>query len=242
MVLPDQAERGAVMAGKAGRPADARPRPARHADHTSRTRAAAKRFVDAVAATDLHGMVAALAPDVRLRYLIPPGPGEIVGAAAVAAKYLQWFGAADAIRAQSVLVEPLAERISVRYRFLLHREGHEGWEVIEQQAYLDIDDGLRITAIDLLCSGFRPTAGEEPVRSSGTHQFDAGMLGCADGLAQEFRRRILTIPIGDVLVVETSDPAAKEDLPPLARMMGHTVRSVEPSGNGRLLITVERGR
>src|SRR6266571_4481435 len=66
--------------------------------------------------------------------------------------------------------------------------------------------------------------------------------GCADGLAQEFRRRIQAIPRGDVLVVETSDPAAKEDLPPLARMMGHTVRSVEPSGNGRLLITVERGR
>ena len=72
--------------------------------------------------------------------------------------------------------------------------------------------------------------------------FDAGTLGCADGLAQEFRRRVLAIPVGDVLLVETSDPAAKEDLPPLARMMGHTVRSVEPSGNGRLLITVERGR
>jgi TusA-related sulfurtransferase len=225
MVLPDQAERGAMMAGEA--------------DHSE----VATRFVDAVAAADLDGMVAVLAPDVRLRYLTPSGPGELVGAAAVAAKHLQWFGAADALRAQRVLVEPLPDRVSVRYRFLLRRrEGHEGWEVIEQQTYLDVDEGLRITAIDLLCSGFRPSAGEEPVRSPGTHQFDAGMLGCADGLAQEFRRRILTIPIGDVLQVETSDPAAKEDLPPLARMMGHTVRSVEPSGNGRLLITVERGR
>jgi TusA-related sulfurtransferase len=228
------------MARKAGSPTDARPRRAGHAGHTNETRAAAKRFVEAVAARDLHGIVAALAPDARFRYLIPPGPGEIAGAAAVAAKYLQWFGAADALRVQSVLVEPLADRISVRYRFLLHEQ--EGWQVIEQQTFLDIDEELRITAIDLLCSGFRPTGGEEPVRSSGTHQFDAGMLGCADGLAQEFRRRILAIATGDVLVVETSDPAAKEDLPPLARMMGHTVRSVEPSGNGRLLITVERGR
>ena len=196
--------------------------------------------MEAVAARDLHGIVAALAPDARFRYLIPPGPGEIVGAVAVAAKYLQWFGEADALRVQSVLVEPLADRISARYRFLLHQQ--HGWEVSEQQAYLDMDQELRIAAIDLLCSGFRPTAGEEPVRSSGTHRFDAGTLGCADGLAQEFRRRILAVPIGDVLVVETSDPAAKEDLPPLARMMGHTVRSVEPSGHGRLLITVERGR
>jgi TusA-related sulfurtransferase len=141
---------------------------------------------------------------------------------------------------QSVRVEPLADRISAWYRFLLHQQ--EGWEVIEQQMYLDVDEQGRVAAIDLLCSGFRPTGGPEAARSSGTHQFDAGTMGCADGLAQEFRRRILAIPLGDVLVVQTSDPAAKEDLPPLARMMGHTVRSVEPSRNGRLRITVERGR
>jgi TusA-related sulfurtransferase len=81
--------------------------------------------------------------------------------------------------------------------------------------------------------------GSEPVR---THRFDAGTMGCADGLAREFRRRILAIPLGDVIEVETTDPAAKEDLPPLARMMGHTVRSTESTGDGRLLISVERGR
>ena len=79
-------------------------------------------------------------------------------------------------------------------------------------------------------------------RSPGRHRFDAGTMGCADGLAREFRSRILAIPLGDVLEVETRDPAAKEDLPPLARMMGHTVRSNESLGDGRLLITVERGR
>ena len=77
---------------------------------------------------------------------------------------------------------------------------------------------------------------------SGVHQFDAGDLGCADGLATEFRRHMQAIPVGDVLVVSTSDAAAKEDLPPLARMMGHTVRSIEAPGDGRLLVTVERGR
>ncbi len=75
-----------------------------------------------------------------------------------------------------------------------------------------------------------------------THDFDAGELGCADGLAGEFRRRIGAIPVGDVLVVTARDPAAKEDLPPLARMMGHAVRSVETLGDGRLQITVERRR
>lgn len=83
---------------------------------------------------------------------------------------------------------------------------------------------------------------ETPAADAGTHHFDAGSLGCADGLAQEFRRRILAIPLGDKLVVETIDPAAKEDLPPLARMMGHIIRSIESPGEGRLLITVERAR
>jgi TusA-related sulfurtransferase len=197
-------------------------------------------MVEAIAARDYKGIFSAFAPDARFRYLIPPGPGEVDGAAEVAAKYFQWFGDAQDIRVESVLVQPIADRISVRYRFRLRER--ERWEVIEQQTYLDMDSELRITAIDLLCSGFRPIGGEDPMTSSGTHHFDAGTLGCADGLAQEFRRQILAIPIGDVLEIETSDPAAKEDLPPLARMMGHAVRSVEPSGNGRLLITVERGR
>jgi len=93
-------------------------------------------------------------------------------------------------------------------------------------------------SFDLLCSGFHSL--RKP--ASGVHEFDAGTLGCADGLAGEFRKQIGAIPVGDVLIVTARDPAAREDLPPLARMMGHTVRSVETPGDGRLLMTVERGR
>ena len=74
------------------------------------------------------------------------------------------------------------------------------------------------------------------------HTFDAGDLSCATGLAEEFRRQIQRIPLGDELLVTTGDPSAKEDLPPLARMMGHTVRSIESSRDGSLVIDVERGR
>lgn len=88
-------------------------------------------------------------------------------------------------------------------------------------------------------SGSSSEAEQQP---GGVHTFDAGDLSCATGLAGEFRRQILRIPLGEELLVTTGDPAAKEDLPPLARMMGHTVRSVEPSDDGRLLISVERGR
>jgi TusA-related sulfurtransferase len=94
-------------------------------------------------------------------------------------------------------------------------------------------------SFDLLCSGFHSL--RQPA-TSGVHEFDAGTLGCADGLAGEFRTQIGIIPVGDVLIVTARDPAAREDLPSLARMMGHTVRSVETPGDGRLLMTVERGR
>lgn len=201
---------------------------------------AAKRLVEAIAARGFEAIAGALAADARFRYLIPSGPGDIVGAAAVAAKFLQWFGDAEGFTVQSVRVESAADRISAWYRFGVR--GHEGWEVIEQQLYLDVDDDGRIRAIDLLCTGFRPAGGPEARRPSSTHAFDAGTLGCADGLASEFRRRIGAIPIGDVLAVTARDPAAKEDLPPLARLMGHGVRSVEAPGDGRLVIMVERGR
>lgn len=204
------------------------------------THDSARQLVEAIAARDIGGIVGTLAPDVRFRYLIPPGPGEVLGAAEVAAKYFEWFSDANAVEVQDILVQQVSDRTSARYRFLLSEQG--GWEVVEQQTFLDVDTEGQITSIDLLCSGFRPAEGPEGVSSLETHEFDAGTMGCSDGLAPEFRRRIGAIPVGDVLVVTARDPAAKEDLPPLARMMGHTVRSIESAGDGRLLITVERGR
>ena len=57
-------------------------------------------------------------------------------------------------------------------------------------------------------------------------------MGCADGLAQEFRRRIANVPLGGSLEVVVSDPAAKEDLPSLARLLGQRVTSTEAHDDG----------
>jgi TusA-related sulfurtransferase len=201
----------------------------------------ARRLVEAVMSKDRDAAVATLAPAVRFRHLIPRGTREIWGADEAVDVFLGWFGDPRQLEVQSLLVEPIADRTSVRYRVRLREAS--GWEVIEQQQYQDMDDEGRIAAIDLLCSGFRPDVEADMTdHASRRHRFDAGTMGCADGLAQEFRRQILAIPIGDVLEVETTDPSAKEDLPPLARMMGHAVRSIESPGDGRLLITMERGR
>lgn len=200
-------------------------------------RDAGRAFVDALAARDFEGLGAMLAPGVRSRLLLPSGPEEHEGAAPAVGKFAGWFGDADRFELEGSAVDRVGDRVGVSYRFRLHRP--DGWHVIEQRLFGDVEEDGRLGRFDLLCSGFHPL--REPAKS-GVHQFDAGNLGCADGLAGEFRRQILAIPLGDVLAIQTSDPAAKEDLPPLARMMGHTVRSVESPGDGRLLITVERGR
>lgn len=76
--------------------------------------------------------------------------------------------------------------------------------------------------------------GEPPV-------FDAGERGCTDGLTQEFRQRMDSLESGQTLVVVVREPGAKADLPAMARLMGHEVRSVEPQSDGSLRVTVARG-
>ncbi len=206
---------------------------------TERLRQVGDAFVKAIAARDFEGMLSAVADDVRFRLMLPSGPKAEVGATEVVGSFVDWYAAADELRLESSSVETIANRLVMSYRFRIHDA--DGWQLIEQHLVADVAEDGRLETIDLLCSGFLSDPEEAP-ETIGTHQFDAGNLGCADGLAAEFRRRIQAIPIGEVLVVTTRDSAAKEDLPPLARMMGHAVRSVETPGDGRLLVEVERGR
>lgn len=196
-------------------------------------------FVNALADRDFKRLRAAIADDVRFRLLLPKGPQAHSGVAETVESFVRWYGDVDELHLESSSVEAVAGRLVLMYRFRLHDE--DGWQVIEQHVVADVAPDGRLEKIDLLCSGFLPIIGPED-GSSSIHPFDAGDLGCADGLAGEFRRRIGAIPVGDVLVVTARDPAAKEDLPPLARMMGHEVRSVETPDDGRLLMTVERRR
>jgi TusA-related sulfurtransferase len=194
-------------------------------------------LVDGLASRGFSAVRSLLADQVRFRMLLPSGPATESDADASIRRFIGWFADADVFEVDSSSVGEVEGRATVTYRFRLHDP--EGWQVIEQHLMLDVGADGRVEAIDLLCSGFRSIAADAP---GIMHRFDAGNLGCADGLAGEFRRRVQQIPVGDVLVVSTHDPAAKEDLPPLARMMGHVVRSIEASDDGRLLVIVERGR
>lgn len=193
----------------------------------------ARRFADALAAADAEALAACVSPDVRLRAVIPPGCVERTGRDAVDA-LRSWF---DVPRAsvEWVRSEQVSDRARVSYRIAVETDG--GPAVMEQWSFWDVGEEV-IEGIDLVCSGRRPVL----AAAGDVHAFDAGEMGCADGLSQEFKRRLRAIPVGDVLRVVTRDASAKEDLPSLARLMGQRIESVETLGDGRLEITVERVR
>ncbi len=83
---------------------------------------------------------------------------------------------------------------------------------------------------------------EWAVRASHAAVYDAGDTGCGEGLHMEFRRRLQSLEVGQLIEVIMRDPSAKEDLPPLVRMMGHRIRSVEELEDGRMSLVVERAR
>jgi TusA-related sulfurtransferase len=146
-----------------------------------------------------------------------------------------WFGSASVFDLLSSSDEAVGLRQRISWWFSVVRDGRSS-EVVEQVVYLDLGPH-GIERFDLLCSGFQVKPG---VGTGPTQIFDAGAMGCADGLAQEFRRRIAEVPIGGSLEVVVSDPSAKEDLPSLARLLGQRVTSTEAHDDGRLTITVER--
>jgi TusA-related sulfurtransferase len=194
-------------------------------------------FATAVTARDVDSLRSLLADELQFRMLLPSGPMADSGAGAAVDRITSWFADADPIDVLASTSIEVAGRVAVTYRLRVHRPG--GGHLIEQHLMLDVADDDRITSIDLLCSGFRRIASEE---SRQVHEYDAGDLGCADGLAGAFRDNIGSIPVGHVLAVSTRDPAAKEDLPSLARLMGHAVRSIEAAPDGGLLVSVERRR
>jgi TusA-related sulfurtransferase len=199
-------------------------------------RASARRFRELLAARDFDRLAASLAGDAHARFLLPHGLEEYDGRDAIVARIRSWFGSATVFDLASSTEDEVGMRHRISWRFSVVRDGSR--QVIEQLVYLDLGN-QGIERIDLLCSGFQ----DDPNVDAGPRQiFDAGDMGCADGLAQEFRRQIARVSIGGSLEVVVSDPAAKEDLPSLARLLGQRITSTEAHDDGRLTITVERQR
>jgi hypothetical protein len=119
--------------------------------------AAAVTFLEGLAAQDYARLGEALAPEVRLRALLPCGPREWTGAAAVADRFARWFGDTEQHDLQDSGIDEVPGRIHLRWRLRLQAERFgAGWFVVEQLAYADAGSDGRIAGLDLLCTGYLP--------------------------------------------------------------------------------------
>jgi tRNA 2-thiouridine synthesizing protein A len=199
------------------------------------SKAIPEQFVELLVSRDFPALAATVAPDARARLLLPHGLEEHLGRDAIAGRIESWFGSASDFQLTSSSAERVGARHRLSWRFSVVREPGRR-EDVEQLVFVDVGPG-GIERLDLVCSGFQTVT---PGAPTAARIFDAGAMGCADGLAQEFRRRLEEVPVGESISVVVRDPAAKEDLPALARMLGQSVTSVEAHDDGRLQITVER--
>lgn len=203
-------------------------------DATMNAAEMAARYSRFVEAHQFDEVATLMSPGVRLRALLPKRTETWEGPEAAIAGIAGWFTPWTL-----KILEHHADNVAGRYCVIDRFDARQGEQhaIIEQHAFWTFGPA-GIEAMDLLCSGFRPIVLAEGTR----HTFDAGDLGCGDGLAAEFRRQVDAIPPGAILEVITSDPAAREDLPPLARMTGHTVLDVQHRDDGRTVVTVEKKR
>ena len=116
-------------------------------------------FLEGLAKRDFLRLASSLAPNVRFRAMLPPGPMDWEGADTVSDVFSSWFGSAEEFEVVDAAVGEVGGRLHLSWRVRVRPAPFDigdGWHVIEQQAYADAGD--TIESLDLLCSGFHPEA------------------------------------------------------------------------------------
>ena len=114
-------------------------------------------FLESLANRNFDRLAETLAPEMRLRAMLPPGPMDWAGADTVSGVFGSWFGDAEDFELIDATVGEVGGRLHLSWRLRVRPAPFgigDGWHVIEQQAYADAGD--TIDALDLLCSGFHP--------------------------------------------------------------------------------------
>ena len=118
-------------------------------------------FLQGLADQDFAALVGALAADARLRALLPKGLREWTGGEEIAGQFARWFGDTVDFELVEATLGEVGGRLQLRWRLRLRAERlGAGWFTVEQQAYADAGDDGRIVRLDLVCTGYRPEAGD----------------------------------------------------------------------------------
>jgi hypothetical protein len=110
-------------------------------------------FIEALARRDFARLAGCLEPGVRLRALLPRGPVELTGCEEVAEWFRSLFGGPEELELADATVGEVGPRLYMRWRVSLTAPGPSGpRRLVEQHVFAASGD--RISALDLLCSGF----------------------------------------------------------------------------------------
>lgn len=110
-------------------------------------------LLDALTRRDFAGMGACFDERVAFRALVPPGLIELDTADDVVARFTTWFGGEDTFEVLDASVGQIGGRLYARWKVRMTPSGApENARVAEQHVYTRGED--KITALDLLCSGF----------------------------------------------------------------------------------------
>jgi len=116
----------------------------------------AEAFLGAFSRRDWEAVAGCFDPEAHFRAVVPNERPfrDRTGSQEAAEQLRKWFGDGDHFEVISSTVEPVVDRVRVAYRVRYHDE--DGWQLVEQQAYLTIgESGIRY--MNLVCSGFRQT-------------------------------------------------------------------------------------
>lgn len=189
-------------------------------------------FMESLAAQDFDQLQALFAPQVHFRALLPSRIREENTAEAAVGWLQRWFGKSDALQVLQSTADQVVDRLSLHYRLRVHDT--DGWQIIEQQAYCDVQNG-RIADMWLLCSGFRSDLSVQapPTHLSADAFYDAGEKGCTDGPLDDIAGWMRRMSSGQILEVHAAAPSVAADLPAWCRMAGHEL--VEHEGEHYLI-------
>jgi hypothetical protein len=115
-----------------------------------------RRFLDALVVMDFDRIGSLFTDDARLQALVPDGLREEQGPDGIMSRFRLWWGELGDPGLLASAPEPFHELVRIRYT-VTGVDPEDGPVEVEQRAYLAVADG-RITAMNLVCSGFRPTS------------------------------------------------------------------------------------
>ena len=180
-------------------------------------------FLESLAAQDFDRLETLFTPHVHFRALVPPGVREGQTAGEATSWLRRWFGDADELQVLRSAADLVFDRLYLCYRLRSHDTAN-GWRVVEQQAYCDVQHG-HIADMWLVCSGFRPDALNQTQvpksRFQASRFYDAGDLGCADGPLDAIAALLREMVAGQTLEVHAAQPSVAGDLPAWCRLTSH---------------------